>query len=259
MEKYERLPEDAVKKVKMTIITVMDKKVSSKTVKQISSQKCYAKKFKYGYDQLSLDSDYCNKHAKSDFRKLCVLAEYMSENQNKEKFLILQADTMAGTADISLDKWSDNEADIVFYERPSTTELSAESFILANTEFSRTFLRKWADMEFLPPFLTAEECVQMLFLQELGFVGFDKCQKKFHTVKNRDDYMEFLACAKKLVGPARDWHLKHNEEASIMIFPRFHGFSIDARYVRNKKKDVLAYYKFPKIKRQMHSKKKLVF
>lgn len=237
--------------VPVAIAIVSDSHFSSKFRTQARSIECYATL--HGYEFFLLDpaevAPICHtNHKEFFFRKHCTIAQWLLTRPAHSFVVVVDGDVVAGTANRSLDAWLRYDFDLAFYERSWNFEVMSGNYVVRNTKFSRLFLQHWASYEYIVPrgFSSADNgAIHLALLHALAIQGRQRCRDLYcrleADVTDLEPYYHFVACTKRLLGPARTYHAyepthvrkkendSKNPAGTIVIFPRLFGFAVDAR------------------------------
>lgn len=141
------------------------------------------------------------------------------------------------------DRWFEKlvaiESDLVFFEADDELSgyISANSFLLRATDYTRTFLSAWTEeantlrqttvgAELPTICRTTVDCHDLLALhwtlvKQLGFLDANECL----SVDPSTDFWRATACSKALIGPPRRWTISDNNEVTVL--PRYHSWVLD--------------------------------
>ncbi|KHN73075.1 hypothetical protein Tcan_14775 [Toxocara canis] len=112
----------------------------------IESVACYAALHNYTY-LLTYENDLWLQRCPQKhifFRRHCVVQYFLDQF---DYILVIDADIGVLNPRWEIEEWIDPNFDIIFYERLFCKEISAASFILRNSNFSRRFLNKWLEYD----------------------------------------------------------------------------------------------------------------
>uniref|UniRef100_A0A0M3I568 Nucleotid_trans domain-containing protein n=1 Tax=Ascaris lumbricoides TaxID=6252 RepID=A0A0M3I568_ASCLU len=207
---------------------------------------CYLRSVNYKFLLVDLDTDKrVNKECKHDqlfFKKHCAASVYLEDT---DWMLVLDADTGVVNPNHCIEEWIDERVDVIFYERffnweiasgnylvSSTTLMSTElayhrSAQVRNTPFAKSFLRRWADWQFIqPPNWNGADngVLQMHILQTVlsnAKQEIKNCDTIWRMGRDYETYMAFVTCVKIYLGATRIWPGK------IRILRRAHGWVRD--------------------------------
>ena len=218
---------------------------------QHATIKCYA--IQHGYDWLLINPDdypECSTSIEGHFFfvRHCALRMFLATKPDGYTVLVLDGDVIGGLAEQNLDRWiggKDANTDLIFYERMQLGEIAASSFIVRNSEFTRTFLKTWYDFYLhSPPGFSSSDngAIHLVLLSAIGFKEQEHCFSEYRRLSKSQDqpgwweeYFEFVACARHILGPARRWHVYGAISGVITIWPQFHSWIEDYNLIPDPK------------------------
>lgn len=111
---------------------------------------CYINYYQYHLELLNITNDNeinskCN-HTDIFFKRHCAVVNYMNKNVNTIDYILyLDADMGIINPCHKIQEYIDNDKEITFYDRYYNDEIMAGSYLAKNSDFSRNFLKFWAD------------------------------------------------------------------------------------------------------------------
>jgi len=122
----------------------------------------------------------------------------------------------------------DNATELLFEERFHNGEIAAGGYLVKNSEFGRSFLRKWAwfQVPATAGFHNSDNgAVHMLFLQVLGLPE-SQCMELWRHSHSIETYDRYVGCCVKLL-------IREGSAPNIRLVRRGQGFSRDVWVTNN--------------------------
>jgi len=223
---------------KIGIAVIADKRFQMVYSLHIKVLGCYAKVRGYDFLLLSgMEFPNCFHHFDFFFKKHCMVAEFLKKQPADYALFVVDADVLPVVTERGLEQWLHGGEDIALYERASGEEVAAGNYIARNTQFTRDFLKGWADFEHLVPkgFSSADNgALHVHLLQFLNLRGANKCRQIYDAMVSLDaagpEYWNFVNCTKLALGLPRRW-LHPSRKGSVAIWPRLNFFVDDGAYM----------------------------
>ncbi|CAJ0567138.1 unnamed protein product, partial [Mesorhabditis spiculigera] len=201
------------KQQKILMLIVVQKGTKLATYSQaLSSMECYAKRQGYDY-RLVEDKEYpmC-KQKDFMFRRHCIVLQFLPDYD----FLVfLDGDMAVVNPDRRYEEWIDPNADLTLYERIGNWEFAAGSYIARNCEWTKEFLRLFADYETQIPrsFHGTDNGALHIFIAEMLYPDLHEdlktCWEIYRKSRNYETLFIYEACVRNVMGFRRNVeHLK---------------------------------------------------
>ncbi|CAI2353017.1 unnamed protein product [Caenorhabditis sp. 36 PRJEB53466] len=176
----------------------------------LDSVKCYAQTQNYEFLVL-IDSDYsqfCHQTHKF-FLRHCVVAQILPRY---DAILFLDADHGVVNPKVRIEKFMDPAVDLTFYDRFFDWEVMAGSYIVANTLFSRHFLRYWSDFESKMPRVkhgSDNAALHLILAEQLFSANYpdevELCREAYYKAQNTEEIGTYIACIRHIFGDRTDF------------------------------------------------------
>ncbi|CAB3408619.1 unnamed protein product [Caenorhabditis bovis] len=176
----------------------------------LESVKCYSQMHNYRF-WLIEDKKFSHLCRQRDFmfRRHCIIANLLIRS---EWILFLDADIAIVNPRILIEEFIDPRYDIIMYDRFVNWEIATGSYLVKNTEWSRTFLKRFANFENRLPnsFHGTDNGAFHIFLQETLFPKHNKglakvCMAIWEYSRNFDNLFTMEACVRSIIGEKRDF------------------------------------------------------
>uniref|UniRef100_A0A914QFL2 Uncharacterized protein n=1 Tax=Panagrolaimus davidi TaxID=227884 RepID=A0A914QFL2_9BILA len=138
-------------KIAIVIIIIKEEDYADYEI-AINTTKCYAKHFGYQmhliYAEKTVEIQENCKQNDIYFKRHCALAWFLEENKNTIDYaLYIDADMGVINPCHTIQEYIDvdEKIEIIFYERYYNHEIAAGSYLLKNTQTSRSFLLYWSN------------------------------------------------------------------------------------------------------------------
>uniref|UniRef100_A0AC35TN80 FIP-RBD domain-containing protein n=1 Tax=Rhabditophanes sp. KR3021 TaxID=114890 RepID=A0AC35TN80_9BILA len=175
------------------------------------SMHCYAHVWNYTYIVISMEDEkeLALKCTQPDimFVRHCFLAEYLEKHPEIDVFLFVDADTLVMNPYHKLEDFAPRgKEEFLMYERFFNYEIACGSFLAKNSQYSRDFLREFADFLYQCPksmFGSDNAAIQALLMNKYNKGRLVEEQKVCMTVWNRsvdwNDIWDFEACSRHVL------------------------------------------------------------
>lgn len=166
---------------------------------------CYARAQGYEF-RIIISTDFTKqcKHKDVYLRRHCVVAEILP---NYHTILYIDADMGVVNPKKRIEDYIDSDTEIAFFDRFYNWEIAAGSYIVRNSEWSRRFLRGFANFEYRLPdhYHGTDNGALHAYLAEILFSKTRKselafCLHIYYNLKSYEDLFTFEACIKQMLG-----------------------------------------------------------
>lgn len=168
----------------------------------------------------------CAAHHSIYFRKHCAVRTYLEDT---DWMMVMDADTGIVNPNHCIEEYIDPRVDMVFYERFFNWEIMAGNYLVKNSDFSKDYLTRWANYEFLE--LGGgwwkgfdNGAVHIVFLESvlpLESQEVKNCHNIWYTSKGYETYIAYVVCVRFYLGSTRIWPNK------LKLMRRGHAFCRD--------------------------------
>ncbi|CEF62507.1 Protein of unknown function DUF273 family and Domain of unknown function DUF23 domain-containing protein [Strongyloides ratti] len=154
------------------------------------------------------------------FARHCAVSLFLEEFKNTIKYVIVvDSDIGIINPNHRLENFISKES-IIFMRRLMTHEIAASPYIVKNNEYSRKFLKEWAQFFYkLPPVFHGSDngALMTLFMMKFYNKHYDErykmCLNYYTTIKNWNDYRIFCVCVNTILKSISK--LNYNNESYI--------------------------------------------
>uniref|UniRef100_A0A0N5C135 Nucleotid_trans domain-containing protein n=1 Tax=Strongyloides papillosus TaxID=174720 RepID=A0A0N5C135_STREA len=198
------------------IIAVVDSIPPGKYKFATDTVHCYSHAFNYTYVTVEMKNEpeigkMC-KQSDIMFVRHCFLAEYLELHKEIDYVLFVDADTAVINPYHSLVEFAPRgNEEFLLYSRIFNYEIACGSFFFKNSNYSRTFLRDFANFYYKVPksmYGRDNAAIQALFLEKFEKTRFlDErkiCYEVWNKSQNWDDIWDFEACMMCLLEKASE-------------------------------------------------------
>ncbi|XP_057293330.1 uncharacterized protein LOC130621961 [Hydractinia symbiolongicarpus] len=211
---------------RVAIVSLVDNKGLSIFEQSISNLRCYAKSRGYDFFLLiheDFDKDLtCGIYNDLMFRRHCILATQILPKY--DWLLMLDADNVVVNPFRCVEEYIDSSYDVIHLERFYNGEIQAGNYLIRNSEFSKSYLLKWASYHSAHNNLPRNKDNGALHVHLL------KTLNKSNNMSLLDcenfwswaiEYTDFISCVQKALNG-------HRTFKQIKIYRRGHGPVRDA-------------------------------
>ncbi|CAJ0961283.1 unnamed protein product, partial [Mesorhabditis belari] len=192
------------KRLNILMLIVVQKGTDLKTYSNaLGSMKCYAQKQGYHFKVIE-DAEYPMCQQKDFmFRRHCVVLQFLP---NYDYIVFLDGDMAVVNPKRRFEEYIDPTADITFYERIDNWEFAAGSYLAKNCEWTKEFLKLFADYEQQIPksFHGTDNGALHIFIAELMYPDLHEdlktCWSVYRQSKNYDTLFTYEACVRNVMG-----------------------------------------------------------
>lgn len=230
---------------KTGIVVVSDAEFQKFQEPLYETHRAYAKRHGYEYAVLDPAEEPACNIPNFFFNKHCVVRVYLARKPPGYTLFVFDGDVINVALNVTLDRWIQEEADVLLYERDWNYEITAGNYMVRNTKFGLYFLDVW--MQFfhrsilIRGFNSADNgAIHLATLQVLNFPAndFRECHQRYQElaspVTNLTEYYQFVGCTRRVLGPNRRWIVNGIVDGALTILHRYHGFAVDY-YIANRK------------------------
>uniref|UniRef100_A0A7I4XUP7 Nucleotid_trans domain-containing protein n=1 Tax=Haemonchus contortus TaxID=6289 RepID=A0A7I4XUP7_HAECO len=196
--------------VKIAIVTVLEAKGDrAKYQTAMTTMECYAIRHNYFYVLLT-SSDYRENCTQKDisFRRHCLVA---MELDSFDWILFVDADIGVVNENTKLEKFLDPDKDIIFFKRFFNHEITAGSYLVKQSAFSKRFLHGWANYEFsLPKSFHGKDngALHMWIIKQAPSPGMEECEELWNAARDFTTLSFYTVCCRQILQKTISPHIK---------------------------------------------------
>ena len=227
------------KSQKIGIVVVSDKQYQAKQEPLYETHRQYASHHGYDYHVLEPNPSCRQVLVHFFFIKHCTVRKFLATQEKDYTLFVVDGDVIVAAPEVGLDRWTNQSADVLLYEREWNFELTAGNYMVRNSPFGKQFLRTWELFDHrardIRGFSSYDNgALHLAVLQVLDtiipFEEYEACDRSYQLLENRDaknltEYYTFVACTRRVLGPNRIWEVTSG--GSLSVVHRYHGFSVD--------------------------------
>eukprot|EP00033_Pygsuia_biforma_P003992 GCRY01004371.1.p1 GENE.GCRY01004371.1~~GCRY01004371.1.p1 ORF type:complete len:424 (+),score=46.05 GCRY01004371.1:186-1457(+) len=205
------------------LLIVNTKQFEEKFRPNLNTWKCYATRHNYRLFIVDIDDYPECKGGKNNFffQRHCIADKLLYQ---VDWLFSLDGDTVVADMSIPLEKYIDENYDIILAMREHCGEIQGGLYLIRNTEWAHQYLQGWID-SYLPDVLWHNRDNGALHMYLLGFLrpeDYPRCRKEFDICHNHTQYDRFVGCVMGSLGAQREF-----PEYRLKILRRMHTFSRD--------------------------------
>uniref|UniRef100_A0A0N4Z8T1 Glycosyltransferase n=1 Tax=Parastrongyloides trichosuri TaxID=131310 RepID=A0A0N4Z8T1_PARTI len=202
--KLDKIP---IKRSRIAIVMVMDELVEDEYTQAIRTLYCYTVHYRYSFIIINKKNNlkYFQQCVYRDFmfQRHCIISKFSYDKQHLYDYIIfIDGDVAVINPIQTIEKYlPKGKEEIIFYDRIYNKEISAGSYIMRNSKYSRDFLMFFANYDFKIPFTNdgrdnvALQSVFVDFVMDRRFLKeYDLCRWIWSTSIGFDTNMVVVSC-----------------------------------------------------------------
>lgn len=235
------------------IAVVSDERFQKLQEPLFQTHRAYARTHGYEYHVLE-PSTWCRQALRGFFfQKHCTVRQFLSQQAPNYTLFVMDGDVITAAPNVTLDRWLNQDTEVLLYERSWNFEITAGNYMVRNTPFGKHFLHTWEQYDFKARNITgfhssdngAIHLVVLNVIESIPHEEYAECERLYlnltSDVSNLTEYYTFVACTRRVLGPNRHWQLR-NDTGTLTIAHRYHGFAIDGYIVNRKPGGAIPFY-----------------
>nr|CDJ98243.1 Protein of unknown function DUF273 domain containing protein [Haemonchus contortus] len=142
------------------------------------------------------------------FRRHCLVAMLLD---SFDWILFVDADIGVVNENTKLEKFLDPDKDIIFYKRFFNHEITAGSYLVKQSAFSKRFLHGWANYEFsLPKSFHGKDngALHMWIIKQAPSPGVEECEELWNAARDFTTLSFYTVCCRQILQKTISPHIK---------------------------------------------------